>query len=430
MSSRLNTDESRADRRLKNLIDVNQHFAEIESLEELFPLMLDLAKHITEAEAASLLLYNPGENVLEFVSITDDSLDNEKKQILRDTIKIKIGEGIAGRVAKYRCPLMVDDTQNDERFLVSVDKKTGFLTRNLLSVPLLHNDELLGVLNVLNSIKKNAFDLEDQELLLGYSYLASVAITRSRLIESRLAQQRLETQLTTAAKIQSLFWPKIPELGQGSHVWAVSEPAAFVGGDLYDFIPLPDGSWVMYVADVSDKGLPAAMIMVALWSKIRSEVLLYRDLESFLTSINNAMYDLLHKEGFFATVVMGQYWPGTGKLSIVRGGHPFPLLIRNGDVIEVDDTEGISLGVVRNAAYVRSDIILSPGESIIFFSDGVTEAENQQRVQFGHHRSIKYLTEKRDLPRSYALLHEIMNWQQASDQNDDLTILEIWREAV
>lgn len=428
MNSSSRKNEIKADRRLKNLIDVNQHFAEIESLEELFPLMLDLAKHITEAEAASLLLYNPVDKVLEFAAITDDSLDREKIEILRNTIKIKIGEGIAGRVAENRYPLIIDDAQNDNRFLVSVDKKTGVITRNLLSVPLIHNSELLGVLNVLNSTKKNAFDIEDQEILLGYSYLASVAIIRSKLIESRLAQHRLETQLTTAAKIQSLFWPEIPELGMGSHVWAMTKPAAFVGGDLYDFIPLSDGSWVFYVADVSDKGLPAAMVMVALWSKIRSEVLLHKNLESLLSAINNSMYDLLHEEGFFATIILGQYWSETGKISFVRGGHLFPILISNGNVKEIDDLEGISLGIVKNAAYSKSDIILSPGESVIFLSDGVTESENQQKIQFGSHRIIDCLKEENNFPRSYALYQKIKAWQKNTNPNDDLTILEIWRD--
>lgn len=428
MTNTMRTDADNAARRLKNLIDVNHCFAEIESLEELFPLMLDLAKNIIEAEAASLLLYNQRENVLEFVSITDDSLEKETIDILRKTIKVKIGEGIAGRVAESRYPLNVNDAQNDQRFLKSVDHKTGFVTRNLLSVPLVHDKELLGVLNVLNSIEKRVFDTEDQEILLAYSYLASVAIIRSRLIENRLAQQRLETQLTTAAKIQTLFWPEIPELGYGSNVWAISKPATFVGGDLYDFIPLGDGSWVFYVADVSDKGLPAAMIMVALWSRIKSEVLLHKELELLLTSLNNSMYDLLKEEGFFATIILGQYWPETGKLSLVRGGHLFPLLIRKGMVVEINNLKGAALGIAKNVSHSKSEIILLPGDSMIFLSDGVTEAENLYKDQFGIHRVIKCLKIECHLPRSYALFQDVTRWQENTEPYDDLTILEIWRE--
>lgn len=415
---------------MKNLIEVNHRFAEIELLEELFPVMLDLAKNITEAEAASLLLYNSLENALEFVSITDDSLGKEKKEALRDTIKIKIGEGIAGRVAESRSPLNIVDAQNDSRFFKSVDKETGFITRNLLSVPLIHNNELLGVLNVLNSSKKRAFDSEDQEILLAYSYLASAAIIRAKLIESRLAQQRLETQLTTAAKIQSLFWPEIPELGHGSHVWAISRPATFVGGDLYDFIPLNDGSWVFYVADVSDKGLPAAMVMVALWSKIRSEVVLHKELGHLLAAINNSMYDLLNAEGFFATIILGQYWPETGTINLVRGGHLFPIVVSDGVVKEVNDLEGISLGIIKNTPYVQTAVSLSPGDSIIFLSDGVTESENTQTIQFGGERVFDCVRNERCMPRSHALFGEVMNWQENTNPNDDLTILEVWRDPV
>ena len=423
-------DDSKAARRLKNLIEVNHYFAEIEKLEELFPLMLDLAIHVTEAEAASLLLYNPVENVLEFVSITDESLDYEKKQFLRDTIKIKIGEGIAGRVAERRSPLNIVDVQNDSRFLQSVDEETGFITRNLLSVPLIHNQELLGVLNVLNSKRKKAFDEEDLDILLAYSYLASVAIVRAKLIESRLAQQRLETQMTTAAKIQSLFWPENPELGYGSQVWATSRPATFVGGDLYDFIPLGDGSWVFYVADVSDKGLPAAMIMVALWSKIRSEIVIHQELDSLLHAINNSMYELLSAEGFFATIILGKYWPETGTFHLVRGGHLFPVVISNGAAKEINNFGGISLGVLKNAKYDYTVMTLLPGDSIVFMSDGVTESEDKEKNQFGRERVFECLRKENHLPRSPALLQEVINWQRNTSPNDDLTLLEVWREPV
>ena len=297
------TKETKVSRRLKNLISVNQYFAEIESLEDLFPRMLELAKSITEAQAASLLLYDPLLDILEFASIADDALDEKHIETLRNSVKVRIGEGISGWVAQNRKPLIINDVQNDPRFLKLVDKKSGITTRNLICVPLVYGDDLLGVLNVLNSKTKKRFDEEDQEILFSYAYLASTAIIRSRLIQTRLSQQRLEIQLVTAAKIQSTFWPETPELGFGSHVWATSRPASFVGGDLYDFLPLGDGSWIMYVADVSDKGLPAAMIMVALWSNLRSEVVLHDDIEQLLEQINGAMYDLLSDEGFFATIL-------------------------------------------------------------------------------------------------------------------------------
>ena len=281
--------------------------------------------------------------------------------------------------------------------------------------------------------KKNLFRLfnsADVEFFETVAKLASAAIIRFKLIENLIDQQRLETQLTTAAKIQSLFWPEIPDLGGGSYVRAKSVQASFVGGDLYDFLPLNDGSWIFYVADVSDKGLPAAMVMVALWSKIRSEVYLTRDIEKILETVNDAMYDLLAKEGFFATIILGKYWPDEGRLSLVRGGHIYPLLISKGQLKKTPKLKGVALGIVKNAQFHQKEIVLSPGESVIFLSDGVTEAENEQCELFGDQRLAEHIEQLPSPPWSGVISDAVKGWQGEAKPNDDLTILEIWRDDV
>ena len=264
-----NRQESRRARRLERLIAANHSLAELESLEALLPRLIELARDVTAAEASSLLLYDPRRNVLEFASVEDEVVGRNADAILKASLALNMGEGIAGWVAQNRRSIIVRDVQRDPRFCREVDRQTGFVTRTLLSVPLVHHDELLGVINVLNAKDKPCFDAEDQELMQCFSALAAVALVRSRLLANRLAQERLQVKLQAAARIQSLFWPKLPEPVAGSHVWGVSLPAASVGGDVYDVIPLPDGSWLLYVADVSDKGLPAALLMVAVWSQMR-----------------------------------------------------------------------------------------------------------------------------------------------------------------
>ena len=94
-----------------------------------------------------------------------------------------------------------------------------------------------------------------------------------------------------------------------------------MGGDLYDVIPLPDDSLLVYVADVSDKGVPAALIMAALSTKIRSEALVQSEVDNLLETVNNSMYSLTSEEGFFATIVLARYWPSSGKMQLTLGGH-------------------------------------------------------------------------------------------------------------
>ena len=239
---------------------------------------------------------------------------------------------------------------------------------------------------------------------------------------------QLKIQLKTATKIQSLFWPKIPELKAKAHIWAVSVPATYVGGDLYDVIPLPDDSLLAYVADVSGKGVPAALIMAALSTKIRSEALLQGDVNKLLQTVNDSMYSLASEEGFFATIVFARYWPSSGKIQLIRAGHLNPLWIVNGNIGDLPPLKGISLGVIPHVNYEGKEILLSPGESVIFFSDGIIEAENEDNEFFGNDRLVNYLKDTKGPPWGEGLLDAVNTWRGTAEANDDLTILEIWQD--
>ena len=239
---------------------------------------------------------------------------------------------------------------------------------------------------------------------------------------------QLKFQLETATKIQSLFWPKMPELKGGSHIWGISVPAAYVGGDFYDVIPLSDGSVLAYVADVSDKGVPAALIMAALSTKIRSEAQLQNELNQLTENINKSTYQLMSEEGFFITIVLTKFWPGSGKMQILVGGHLPPLWIGESGIRKMCPSSGISLGVTPDARYNKSEILLSPGESVICYSDGVIEARNENMELLGNGRLVDFLTNSKGPPRGKALLEVVRRWQGNTPANDDITILEIWRE--
>jgi len=239
---------------------------------------------------------------------------------------------------------------------------------------------------------------------------------------------QLKIQLEAATKVQRLFWPEIPKMGAGSHVWAISIPAAYVGGDLYDVIKLQDGSWLVYVADVAGKGVPAALIMAALSTKIRSEVILQNKIDHLIETVNNVMHNLMTEEGFFATIILGRYWPSNGKMRLVLCGHLQPLWIVKKGLKELPLQKGISLGVEPDAQYEKIEISISPGQSLLFFSDGVVEAENEQKELFGNERLTSYIINANGPPWGEGVLNEIRNWRGSAKANDDLTMLEIWRD--
>ena len=239
---------------------------------------------------------------------------------------------------------------------------------------------------------------------------------------------QLKAQLETASQIQSLFWPKIPELQAGGHIWAESVPATYVGGDLYDVIPLPDGSLLAYVADVSGKGVPAALIMAALSTNIRSEALLQSEVDKLLATVNNTLHSLTSEEGFFATIVITRYWPASGKMQLALGGHLQPLWIVENGIGDLPPLKGISMGVTPDVLYEKQEMMLSPGESILFFSDGVIEAANEDNALFGNDRLVDAIKNANGPPWGRGLLDSINQWRGNAKANDDLTLLEIWRE--
>jgi serine phosphatase RsbU (regulator of sigma subunit) len=283
----------------------------------------------------------------------------------------------------------------------------------------------------------------DEYLTKPVDHAALVARVKSMLRikalhDTVLAQSaQLKVQLETATKIQSLFWPKIPELKAGGHIWAVSVPATYVGGDLYDVIPLPDDSLLAYVADVSDKGVPAALIMAALSTKIdvsdkgvpaalimaalstkiRSEAQNQSEVDKLLETVNNSTYSLTSEEGFFATIVLARYWPRSGKMQLTLGGHLQPLWIIESGIGNLPQINGISLGVTPDVHYEKKEIILSPGESVLLFTDGVVEAENENNELYA-----------KGPPWGKGLLDLINHWRGKANANDDLTLLEIWRD--
>ena len=239
---------------------------------------------------------------------------------------------------------------------------------------------------------------------------------------------QLNTQLKTATKIQSLFWPEIPELDAGRHIWAISVPAGYVGGDLYDIIPLADESLLVYVADVSDKGVPAALIMAALSTKIRSEARVQTDVGRLLETVNNSLHRLISEEGFFATIALVRYWPKSGKIQFAIGGHLQPLWIIEKGMGKIPQISGISLGVTPDVRYEKEEILLLPGESILLYTDGVVEAENEDNELYGYERVVNYIENSEGPPWAKGLTDEINMWRGNARANDDLTLLELWRD--
>ena len=408
--------------RLKKLIAASQILAQTESASELLPRLLTLAQEVTDASASSILMHKPETDMLEFaLAMNEDKVVAEK--ILGGGIALRMGEGIAGYVAQERKAVLVADVQRDARFSSATDKVTGFVTHDMLCAPILYKDELLGVVQVLNAKGKACFDHEDVDVLESFAHLAAVALIRSKWLEALLRQERFQVQLEAAARIQSHFLPKLPETGPKWSVWAETKPAIAVGGDMYDCIPAGKDQWLLSVADVSGKGLPAALVGAALWAALRSATAASVDPGEVMATLNREMFGLLGHR-MFITMALCAYSPATGTGIVCLAGHPPPLVVQSGVVHDWKPETGPPLGVDDGAVYPGNTIRLGKGDSIVLYSDGVTEARNGEREFFGEDR-LRRCVKKAAFPRGPALLQALEEWRQGVEPNDDITILEI-----
>lgn len=415
---------TRQEHRLRMLIQANQMLAQMESLPELLPRLLSLAQDVTEATASSILLYDSKEEVLRFALARNDTSD-VAQSLMQGEFTVRMGEGIAGTVASTRRS-MICGTQ-DFRIDRSTDAATGFCTRSMLCVPILYKQDLLGVAQVLNPRYSEEFREDDLEILESFAHLAGVAMVRSKLLDTLLEQERVTVQLNAAARIQQNFLPKLPALGNGSHIWASTQPAIHVGGDMYDCIPLPDGRIIMYIADVAGKGLGAALIGTAVWARMRSIVMTENSPSSILKKLNEMLINEM-ENALFITVCVAVYDTVTHAVALSNAGHLLPVLAEPGTCEDILLPTGLPLGIEPDLTYDDHSLILQPGQSLLLLSDGITEARNRQHEMYGDERVAVHLRSAGGAPYGQGLMQRVDDWQTGIASNDDKTIVELWRE--
>ena len=160
---------------------------------------------------------------------------------------------------------------------------------------------------------------------------------------------------------------------------------------------------------------------------MRSEIYFHDDLKELLQCVNEDLYALVSDEGYFATIAIGKYWPESGKMELARAGHPAPFWISGGKLKTALSSNSVSLGVVKGTQYTTQTLHLSPGDSMVFVTDGFTEAGNESNEFFGQKQITQLIRASAGPPWGKHLLEAVKNWRKSNDMDDDLTILEIWR---
>ena len=281
---------------------------------------------------------------------------------------------------------------------------------------------LLGVL-YLDSRRPAAFSKLDRQILDALAGDAAGILDNARLVEKERERQRLEEQINIARNIQQALLPRNFPDHPHLAVTGINFPCLSVGGDYFDVFPVGGGRTAFLIADVAGKGLGAALLTTMLQGAL-SSMTLGTDPARVFNHVNRFLCD--HAEvGRYATMFMGILDPD-GQLEFINAGHPSPILIRRG-VPEEAFTEGsYPVGLVPEAEYTATSLKLQPGDTLVLFSDGVTEAMDPDDQLFGVPRLKQVLTGVRECPLEQiqkSILESVENFARGARQADDLTLL-------
>ena len=301
----------------------------------------------------------------------------------------------------------------------------------VLSVPLAPPGDAspLGALTLATKTNGGRFSAGDAKLANAVASQLAAAVYRSRLVSSLRATEAVRRELEIAAGIQRTLLPSAPPAVEGAEIAALCMPAANVGGDYYDFVVDGEGRVSFVIADVAGHSIGSALMMAMARSILRRELAEGNDPASVLGATNGALFDDLVRSALFLTVFCARFDPATGLLEYANGGHNPPLVRRSsGGHVELD-ADGAAVGILRDVEFEPGALALDVGDTLLLYTDGVTEAIGPDGEQFGEERLRATFG---DL-RPQELVDTLYSASRAhagvgSAQGDDVTLVAVRRE--
>ncbi len=381
--------------------------------DEVLNIVLDSMMQVTQAQRGFLMIADEQGRLQIQVARSVDG--NPAAELYSTTI--------VNEVVTSGKPLLTNNAQFDSRYKAGQSIIMKGL-RAILCAPMMVRDRLVGVVYVDSSIRDSTFKELDLYLLSAVAGQAAVAIENARLYRVAVEKGRMERELQMAREIQELLLPRhMPQI-PGYEVAAVWQSAREVAGDFYDLFALSDSSMGVVIADVSDKGAPAALFMASARSMIRSHALAgYSPFETLSRTNDMIMSDA--GDGTFVTVFYSLFQEG-GATVHVNGGHNPPVLYRRSrDQVTFLPRGGRALGWFPNNPLKPLELSLEPGDVIVYYTDGLTDAENPNGDSFGETRlaqAVGHCAHDSAAGMVNSLVNEVEYFCRGTPAFDDLTL--------
>ena len=365
--------------RLKSLVNAFNQLDSSLNLEQVLRSTLTTATTLMSAHVGSIALLNEEGTHLNFVESTDENFDK-----LKD-LSVPLGEGIAGNVAATGKSARLEDVHADRRFYGEIDEKLGQRTQSYLCVPLMVQNKVIGTAQIMNRLDGQSFTADDEKLLEGFACQAAMAINNARMHRIMLEQKAIESELEVCTQIQQKLFPEAPPKIPGYELFGSSVSCRAVGGDYYSFLRRGDLSYDVVIADVSGKGLAAALMV----SEVHTGLHLLTQLNHPLDRTIQVLHDHLAESlilGKFVTMFAMRIYPDNAQIEYVLAGHPSPFIVNGNGKMERLERTGTVLGLAGTPKLSMGTFAMEPGDVLVAFSDGYSEAQDPRGNLFDEER--------------------------------------------
>ncbi|GAA4423273.1 MULTISPECIES: SpoIIE family protein phosphatase [Bremerella] len=408
--------------KLNALLEITRGLTGTLSLDEVLPKVLDgLFRIFLQADRGFIILRDESGNMVPRWTKARREADEEEIRISRTIVK---------HVMQTREAILSADAAADSRFEMS-QSITDFKIRSIMCAPLVNaDDEVLGVIQIDTLDQRKRFQKEDLEVAVSVGMQAAAAIERAQLHDAAIRQIAFQRDLHAANQVQIGFLPsEEPKLDryQFYHYYLAANS---VGGDYYDYIPLPDGGTAILVGDVVGHGIAASLMMAKLSAEARYCLASMADPQKAAYHLNNN-FTAATPADKFVTLAIAILHPEKNLVTLINAGHNPPILRKpDGKCTMLAEEEiGLPLGIMEDMEYDIAQFTLEPGDMLFIYTDGINEAMNSQGDQFGMERMLGCISENCDDVEicSRAIIDGCREFMAGSPQYDDMCMVAIQR---
>ncbi|MBN1588083.1 MAG: SpoIIE family protein phosphatase [Pirellulales bacterium] len=413
--------------KLKALIEIGKNLGKALALVDVLPKLLDsLFGIFVQADRGFIVLKDPRSGRLLPMAV------KHRRPAEEETIRIS--RTIVNEVMNAKQAILSADAASDSRFDMA-ESIVDYHIRSMMCVPLIGiDDAAMGVIQIDTLDQQNRFSRDDLDVLASVAGPLATAVENAQLYEAALRQRAIEHELTIAHEVQQGFLPEHPPELAGYTFFDFYEAASQLGGDYFDYLILPDGRLALVLADVSGKGISAALLVARLSAEIRYSLATQPTAAAAMSQVNR-VFCKPRWEDRFITMGLGVLDPRRHEVTLVNAGHMSPVLHSRAGATEVvsHDASGLPLGVDEQTDYAETSIRLEPGETLTWYTDGITEAMDRQNRLYGRKRLFRQIesTSSGDVvAMGQRILGDVKQFVGAHAQSDDMCIVCFGRGSV